>query len=215
MGFSDTATYIQSGDASAIHAPLSSVLASFGFKPDPRAPYHFVPSYHPIEKTDHLVFWAVPAAESYQRVYCSHSGIFAQHHNDFVPVLQSLACDLKTLAFEISVNDGDSMCVLETDGTRSRLTGAHSYVIDELFDKSAEMEFTPGDVYSLKGIKFPYQNLEVAAEIIPELLAYDFGFDMQEAIATFERSVFGKALPSYYDSLPDDSAMVFRYTRTV
>ena len=42
-------------------------------------------------------------------------------------------------------------------------------------------------------------NLEVESKLIPELKGHDFGGNMDNAIAEFEASVFGRKLPSYYD----------------
>ncbi|MFN0130718.1 MAG: hypothetical protein ACKV19_28990 [Verrucomicrobiales bacterium] len=64
------------------------------------------------------------------------------------------------------------------------------------------------------------QSLEVDTQLIDELVGYDFGSDMQEAIAGFEASRFGTALESYetelesyYEGSEHDSDAKWHYKR--
>lgn len=199
MGFSDTATYLRTNRPEAVRTALTPILARYLYQPSHRDQFMFVPSYTPLAEIPSLQIWMETASEEFLRLYSSHSGIFAIHDGDYRPVLQLLSAALGTDAFEISVNDGDSICVLETDGSRSRLTGCHSYVADDIFERKGDVTLTPGEIYRFRGIPFPYQSIDVDADIVPELFGYDFGHDMQSAIADFELSMFGQLLPSYYD----------------
>jgi hypothetical protein len=204
MGFSDTGTYIRSVDMPAIWKSLEQILGEFGFKKDSMVTYNHVPSYHPIEETKDLTFWREAASDEFTRLYCSHSGVFAVHHGDYIPVLGKLAAALSTDAFEIAVNDGCSICVLETDGEDALLSGCHDYVQDEVYELTSDFKIEPGTILTLRGIKFPYQNVDVEAMLVPELIGYDFRVSsMDSAIRIFELNTFGKDLPSYYDSDPE------------
>jgi hypothetical protein len=199
VGFSDTGTYLRTNQPAVLQAALTPILARYGFKPSRQAPFTTVPSYAPLPETPAIHFWIEKASDEFLRIYSSHSGIFAIHDGDYLPVLQRLAASLGTDAFEIAVNDGDSICVLETDGIKSRLTGCHSYVLDEIYKRKKGLSLTPGEVYSFRGIQFPYQGLTVDTELIPEVITHDFGHDMDSAISDFEDAVFHQRLPSYYD----------------
>ena len=76
---------------------------------------------------------------------------------------------------------------------------------------------TPGEVYSFRGIQFPYQSLTVDTELVPEVMTHDFGHDMDSAISDFEDSVFHQKLPSYYSfyAEPPEAAKkeLFGYAR--
>jgi hypothetical protein len=199
MGFSDTATYLRTRSPAAVQKALTPILARYGYQRSRRDHYVFVPSYTPLAETPNLQFWLQQASDQFLRIYSSHSGIFAIHDGDYVPVLQRVAASLRTDAFEIAVNDGDSISVLETDGARSRLTGCHSYVLDDIYERKGDLTLTPGEIYPFRGIPFPYQAMEVDAQIVPELIGHDFGDDMQAAIEDFEVAVFGQKMASYYD----------------
>ena len=204
MGFSDTATYVRTGNPAAVQAELTPILARYGYEPSHRTRLEPVRSYTPLAETPSIQMWVEQASRTWLRLYSSHSGIFTFHDGDYVPVLQRLSAALKTDGFEIAVNDGDSICVLETHGTRSRLTGCHTYVLDEIYEDTGDLKLVPGAVHALRGIRFPYQNLSVDAQIIPELIGYDFGHDMQAAITDFEAAVFGRSLPGYFEFLCED-----------
>ena len=202
MGFSDTATYVKASQLSEVQAAIMRALSGLGYTPTAAGGNDFRPSYTPIDDTPRLQVWAERAGQTFIRLYSSHSGIFGYHDGSFVPLLQTICHDLATYGFEISVNDGDSLAILETDGAESRLTGYHSYMLDELYAASPEMELTPGRLITFRGIKFPWQSMEVDVHLIPEAALYDFSGGVDHAIVDFEREVFGVRLPSYYDFDP-------------
>ena len=163
MGFSDTATYLRTNRPAAVQAALTPILAHYGYQPSRHFTLMPVPSYTPLAETPTIHLWMEKASSDFLRIYSSHSGIFAIHDGDYVPILQRLAQSLGTDAFEIAVNDGDSICVLETDGVQSRLTGCHSYVMDEIYERYGDIKLTPGEVYAFRGIRFPYMSVSVDA----------------------------------------------------
>ena len=200
MGFSDIATYIRASNRDAVQEELTTILGAFGFLPcSPTAApvaFHFdVPS---LEATSILHIWTVRASEEFTRLYTSHPSLFLIHKEDFVPLLERLAGALQTDAFELSVYDGDSCALLETDGTQSRLTGFHSYVLDELYDRSPDMNFSPGDVFSLRGVPLPFDDLVINARLVPELLSYDLDGFVDTVIIGLEIALGGRELPDYY-----------------
>jgi len=214
MGFSDIVTYIKADDASRIEAAIAPLLQSLGFEPGAGGMAdEFIASYDEPQKLNRLAIWAKSAAPNWWRLYSNAPGLFTWHNGDDIPFLQRLAKSGDTIGFEICVNDGDSICVLETDGDGYRLTGAHSYVLDDLYEQDETMNFTPGSVFPLKGVRLAYESLEVDARIVDELIGYDFGFDMQEAIAGFEVTRFGRTLDSYYDASEAESDAQWHYKR--
>jgi hypothetical protein len=214
MGFSDTATYLRADASSSIETALSPLLEQLGFFASPETSADdFIASYDEPQKLNRLVIWAKKAAPNWWRLYSNAPGLFTWHNGDDIPFLQRLAKNGSTRGFEICVNDGDSICVMETTGDGYRLTGAHSYVLDDLYEQDETMSFTPGSVFPLKGVRLAYTSLEVDATLIDELIGYDFGFDMQEAIAEFEAARFGSTLESYYDASRDDFDARWFYKR--
>jgi hypothetical protein len=204
MGHSETATYIRMSEPEAVKSALAKIIARHGFQPSRDVPLDFVPPYTPLAEIDSILLWMERASPGFHRIYSSHPGIFAIHDGTYIPILQQLAASLRTDAFEISVDDGDSLCLLETDGEKSRLTGCHSYVMDEIWESKRQFKTTPGEILTFRGLKFPYQNLQVDAELVPEVITYEFGNDMETAISDFEASVFGQRLPSEYEFLSDE-----------
>ena len=83
--------------------------------------------------------------------------------------------------------------------------------MDELYERGDMDSFTPGSVFTLKGVRLAYQALEVDAQQIEDLIGYDFGDEMQEAIPEFEEARFGQVLDSYYEASPADSDAIWYY----
>lgn len=205
MGFSDTATYLQADKFSSIEVTLSPLLEHLGFIPSPgESVDDFIASYDEPQQLKRLVVWAKKAAPNWWRLYSNAPGLFTWHNGDDIPFLQRLAKNGSTRGFEICVSDGDSICVLETTGDQYRLTGAHSYVLDNLYEQDETMSFTPGSVFPHKGVRLAYMSLEVDPKLIDELIGYDFGLDMAKAIAGFEAARFGTTLEAYYDASEDN-----------
>ena len=212
MGFSDTATYVRAADATLIGKALVPLLKRMGFVPAADgAMDDFIASYDEPHKLKRLAIWAKKASPKWWRLYSNAPGLFTWHDGDNIPFLQRLAKQLNTEAFEISVDDGDSICVLETQGNNYRLTGAHSYVVDALYEQDETSSFTPGSVFPLKGVRLAYQAMEVDAQQIEELIEYDFGFDMHVAISEFELTRFGHVLDPYYAAVPTESDAIWHY----
>jgi hypothetical protein len=214
MGFNDTATYVRADDAAFIGNALAPLLRRIGFVPAAEGTMDdSIASYDSPHKLKHLAIWAKQADPKWWRLYSNAPGLFTWHDGDGIPFLQRLAKQGDTEAFELSVNDGDSICVLETQGTNYRLTGAPSYVMDALYEQDKKMSFKPGSVFPLKGVRLAYQALEVDAQLIEELIGYDFGFDMQDAISGFEEARFGNSLDYYHFTSPTESDAIWHYQK--